>query len=131
MSCHGVRISPESTLLSILRYVLLTGVHPFDLDNNSSNEEMEHLIVSGKTPPIRNSEFTAGLSEDALSVLERLMDRDPQRRPSAKELLGDPWIKGETASTTIISGSDRRLKEYQVSKQTDSFSGFQLYRSTS
>jgi CRP-like cAMP-binding protein len=120
-------------------YVMLTGTHPFDLEGTGSNYDMENKIISYEQRlPIRNCKYTTHLSEDAITLLERLMERlsflldrslagilflasnaifsfscrDPLRRMTADELLQHPWIKGETASSRVISGSDRRLKTY-------------------
>ena len=92
---------------------MLTGAHPFDLEGGSSSEEMEDRILSQEKQPIRNHKRTAHLSEDALCLLEGLMERDPKRRLTAEQLLENDWILGKTASVKLISGSDSRLAEYR------------------
>lgn len=99
--------------LGVIMYIILTGCHPFDWHGVASNEDLEERILNGDGPFIRDSKFTRGLSDEALDVLERLMERDPQKRITAQELLAHPWVRGETASSTVISGSDKRLAAYQ------------------
>ncbi len=92
---------------------MLTGAHPFDLQGGASSRDMEDRIVSDYKLPIRNHKRTAHLSEDALLLLEGLMERDPKKRFTAEEILENDWVRGKTASSTLISGSDSRLAEYR------------------
>ena len=98
--------------LGVIMFVMITGTHPFDLANDGSASDMEKNILSGDPLPLRN-EYTEHLSEDALQLLERMMSRDPTKRPAALEILEHPWVKGETASSAVISGSDRRLAAFR------------------
>eukprot|EP00934_Nitzschia_sp_Nitz4_P003747 Nitzschia sp. Nitz4//scaffold56_size114212//71500//73974//NITZ4_003957-RA/size114212-snap-gene-0.186-mRNA-1//-1//CDS//3329554727//3737//frame0 len=98
--------------LGVILYIVLVGVHPFDLDGEATSEEMEERIVSNDPLPIRNCKHTQHLSEEALCLLERLMCKDPSKRMTAEELLGSSWVQGKTASSEIISGMDARLGEY-------------------
>lgn len=92
---------------------MLTGAHPFDLVGGTSNQEMEERILSDVNLPIRNHKLTAHLSEDALQLLEGLMQKDPTKRLTAEQLLQNDWVLGKTASVKLISGSDSRLAEYR------------------
>lgn len=92
---------------------MLTGAHPYDLEGGSSSEEMERNILSPSYKlPLRGHDRTSHLSEDALRLLEGLMERDPAKRLTAADLLENDWIRGKTASSTLITGSDSRLAEY-------------------
>ena len=102
--------------LGVILYIMLTGVHPFDLYGNSTDEEIVHQIVSGKQPPFGKSPLTAHLSKDAIQVIKRLLARDPRKRLSAHELLNHPWIRGETARTSKMADSDKRLSAYRAIK---------------
>ena len=103
--------------LGVILYIMLIGRHPFDHSGKASDEEIEKLVRdSSVTPPIRNSEYTKYLSESALDLLERLMDRDPQKRLTAAEMLQHPWVTGETATTAVIAGSDERLGRFRKYK---------------
>jgi serine/threonine protein kinase len=88
---------------------MLTGVHPFDLQNTGDDDEVVRLVISRKPPPLRNSSITAHLSDSAIEIIEQLMMPDPEKRITAQEALDHPWVKGKTASRRKISGSDKKL----------------------
>lgn len=95
---------------------MLTGVHPFDLYGTATDEEITQQIFSGTLPPMRNSSLTAHLSEDAILLIENLLQWDPEQRLSAYQVLNNPWVLGETARTDKISNSDKRLSKYKAFK---------------
>jgi serine/threonine protein kinase len=95
---------------------MLTGVHPFDLNGTSTDEEITQQILSRTSPPIHNSSLTSHLSDDAILLIERLLQWDPENRLTAIEVLNNPWVLGETARTNKISNSDTRLSKYKAFK---------------
>ena len=98
--------------MGCILYIMLVGCHPFDPEGCATDEEMEERIKQGP-PPLRNSELTEHLSESAINLLEKLMDSRPRRRITAMQMLEHPWVKGQTASTDKIEGSDQRLKGFR------------------
>jgi CRP-like cAMP-binding protein len=102
--------------MGVIIYIMLTGMHPFDPHGNSSEAEIAASILSNKKLTLRNSPMTAHLSPDAVDVIEMLMNRDPAARSSALELLQNPWVLGEKASTQKMVGSDKRLNAYREFK---------------
>jgi len=99
--------------LGIIIYIMLTGMHPFDLDGRATDEEIEEKIRQRKPPPLRNSPITAHLSDSAIDLIERLMTWRPRWRMTAMKMLEHPWVRGETANTKKIAESDKKLKLYQ------------------
>jgi serine/threonine protein kinase len=95
---------------------MLTGVHPFDLCGTSTDEEITQQILSRTLPPIRNSPLTSHLSDDAISLIEQLLQWLPENRLRASQVLSNPWVLGETARTDKISDSDTRLSKYKAFK---------------
>jgi serine/threonine protein kinase len=77
----------------------------------ATDEEIARKIMSGKKPPLRNFKYARHLSEDAMSLIEGLMETDPTKRLTADQVLENPWVLGETASHKAIANSDRRLAE--------------------
>jgi serine/threonine protein kinase len=100
--------------LGVILYIMLTGVHPFDLYGNASDDEIEGQILSRHKPPLRNSPMTAHLSGDAIEVIEKLINWDPTQRMTALQLLNNPWAHGEKARTDKMADSDKRLSTYRA-----------------
>jgi serine/threonine protein kinase len=102
--------------MGVIIYIVLTGVHPFDLTGDSSEKDMNHKVRCHRAPPLRNSSITAHLSPSALDLIEKLIEWDPQKRMTALEMLNHPWVRGETAKTGKIADSDKRLKAFRAYK---------------
>lgn len=95
---------------------MLTGVHPFDLYGNSTDEDIEQHIMARKMPPLRHSPLTAHLSDDAIGLIEQLLQWDADKRLTAYQVLENPWVRGETASKNKMANSDKRLSKYRAFK---------------
>eukprot|EP00581_Thalassiosira_minuscula_P009991 CAMPEP_0183711148 /NCGR_PEP_ID=MMETSP0737-20130205/6721_1 /TAXON_ID=385413 /ORGANISM="Thalassiosira miniscula, Strain CCMP1093" /LENGTH=694 /DNA_ID=CAMNT_0025939585 /DNA_START=608 /DNA_END=2692 /DNA_ORIENTATION=- len=96
-------------------YIMLTGRHPFDIDGNSTDEEMERRIKT-EMPPLRNSRITAHLSDSAIDLIEKLLSKKPRKRMTAMQMLDHPWVTGKTAKTKKIENSDKRLQGFRKFK---------------
>jgi len=94
--------------LGVVMFILLAGVHPFDTKGRLMDDEVSMSILLEK--PAITKEFTGHLTQSAQDLLKRLLDKDPRKRPTAKELAEHPWIRGETATKEVIFGLDERLK---------------------
>jgi len=100
--------------LGLILYIMLTGVHPYDLTGDSPDEHVEARITTPeryKVPLSKASIYTSHLSESAIDLISKLMNRDPEKRLTAHDMLNHPWVRGETATTDIIAGSDERLNK--------------------
>jgi CRP-like cAMP-binding protein/Ca2+-binding EF-hand superfamily protein len=102
--------------LGVILYIMLTGVHPFDLEGEATDEQVERQIINREAPPLRNSPLTAHLTQSAIGLIEQLMQRDPEQRLTAFQMLEHPWVRGETARTGKIEGSDKKLSMYKAYK---------------
>jgi serine/threonine protein kinase len=98
--------------VGIILYIMLTGVHPFDLSGSSTDDEIEKLIQTNPRPPMGEG-FTDHLSPSAIDLIQRLMEPDPSKRISAYEMLNHSWVRGETASSVKIEDSDKRLSRFK------------------
>lgn len=92
--------------------VMLIGLHPFDLYGDATDDELDEIVKSGKGPPLRQSRHTSHLSSHALNLLERLFERDPERRMTALQLLENDWVLGKTASQKKMANSDKKLRSF-------------------
>lgn len=95
---------------------MLTGLHPYDLSGNATDEEIQKAVCSDKEPPLKNSPITAHLSDSAIDLIGKLMSKDEKKRITAFQMLEHPWVKGETASQSKMAGSDKKLSMYRVFK---------------
>jgi len=103
--------------LGVIVYIMLTGVHPFDINGRATDEEIEKDIRSKAPLPLGSRHpYTRHLSPSALDLIRGLMERDPKKRLSAFEMLHHPWVTGETANTIIMAGSDARLNKFRKFK---------------
>ena len=101
--------------MGLILYIMLTGHHPYDIHGISTDEEIERRITTGKAP-LRNSPMTAHLSDSAIELLEKLLDKRAQRRMTAMDMLEHPWVKGLTAETKKIEGSNTKLLHFRKFK---------------
>ncbi len=118
LSSKFTAINPSVDMwsLGVIIYIMLTGLHPFDLSGQSSDDEVADQIVQCKPPPLRNSPITAHLSESAIDLIDRLMQTDPKKRITADQMLEHPWTRGLTANQEVMVGSDKKLSMYRMYK---------------
>ncbi len=68
------------------------------------------------------------ISPGAIDFIKRLLDKDPERRPSAAEALEDPWITHESVNPfkriwhgTFLAKSEDRTIEHADTSRRDAF----------
>ncbi|DBA73193.1 TPA: hypothetical protein ACH3X1_011269 [Trebouxia sp. C0004] len=81
----------------VMTYQLLSGQLPFD-DRRKPNSPA--LSVVWQAILTQQPSFTGkawqDISEPAKNFVKRLLNKDPKARPSAKDALQDPWLKGNS-----------------------------------
>jgi Ca2+-binding EF-hand superfamily protein len=82
--------------LGVILYVILCGVHPFD-PYHSSKAIVASRIRRGKY----DEEELSKISPGAASLIRQLLRRDPESRPTATEVLADPWITENVSDREI------------------------------
>ncbi|KAL7543601.1 hypothetical protein ACHAWF_007421 [Thalassiosira exigua] len=114
---HKGPLSPSFDMwaMGCILYIMLVGAHPFDIDGSATDEEMEERIKRA-APPLRNSPYTTHVSDSAIDLIEKLMNKNPRRRMTAMQMLDHPWVRGETAKTDKMAGSDEKLGSFRKFK---------------
>ena len=102
--------------VGVILYIMLTGVHPFDVEGMSTDEEIEARIKSADSPPF-DPEYTSHLSDSAIDLIKQLMEKDPKKRLTAYEMLQHPWVRGETATKEKMMDSDKKLSRFKDLRQ--------------
>lgn len=77
----------------VVLYIMLSGTLPFD---GKTNQEVIERIMQGKVN-FKLHEFE-GISSEAKHLISRMLTLEARRRPSAEEVLNDPWIQKHVTS---------------------------------
>lgn len=72
----------------VILYILLCGYPPF---NGSSEKAIMENVLIGKYS-MKGKEWE-NVSQEAKDLIAKLLEYDPTKRPSAKEVLNNVWIK--------------------------------------
>ncbi|XP_021064742.1 serine/threonine-protein kinase 33 isoform X1 [Mus pahari] len=100
--------------IGVIMYILLCGAPPF-LAN--SEEKLYELIKKGELrfeDPVWDS-----VSDSAKNALKQLMKVDPAHRITAKELLDNQWLTGNTLSSARPTNVLEMMKEWKNNPESD------------
>ncbi|CAH0480062.1 unnamed protein product [Peronospora belbahrii] len=87
--------------LGCVLYIMLCGSHPFDLDGMSPDHVVDHRI---KMEPITFA-FSAwdNVSPDAKDIIYKLLEKDPELRLTADQVLQHPWINANAEAVASVN----------------------------
>ncbi|XP_023563368.1 serine/threonine-protein kinase 33 [Octodon degus] len=100
--------------IGVIMYLLLCGEPPFMAN---SEEKLFELIRKGELhfeDPVWDS-----ISDGAKSVLKQLLKVDPAHRITAKELLDNQWLTGNTLSSVRPTNVLEMMKEWKNNPESD------------
>jgi serine/threonine protein kinase len=98
--------------IGVILYIMLTGVHPFDVEGVSTDEDIKARIKADPLPPLTD-DLVGHLSESAIDLISKLMEKDPKKRLTAYDMLQHPWVRGESASKEKMQDSDKKLSTFK------------------
>ncbi|CAF2386909.1 unnamed protein product [Rotaria sp. Silwood2] len=106
------RIENDMWSLGVIAFTLLSGMAPFDGDNDDD-------IMSNVTNKPIDFSLLPKISADCREALMSMLERDPTKRISASELLQHPWIKSEIQRQMepLNEGLTARRKKGAAQKQ--------------
>lgn len=110
-SKHEPDQAADMWAVGIILFIMLTGVHPFDLSGVATDEEIERHIKKNPSPPII-PELTSHLSPSAIDLIQKLFHADSKQRITAEQMLQHPWIGGE-AKQEVMQESAKKLSTFK------------------
>jgi calcium-dependent protein kinase len=82
----------------VMAFQLLTGRFPFDDRRNPNNPSVSAIFKSVLTEKLDFSKpYWDGISNEAKQLVAACLDKDPAKRPTAKQMLAHPWLQGTSA----------------------------------
>lgn len=87
--------------IGVVTYVLLCGYPPF----NAGNERLTYNLVTDGELKFPSPAWDR-ISPEAIQFIQRLMERDPDERPTATEALQDAWLNQDGVQP---QGIDKRV----------------------
>ena len=97
----GYRNNVDIFSTGVTMYVLLCGYEPFYGESNAE------LIESNKKGDFEfPDEEWKGVSEDAKDLVQKMMDKSPENRPSPSEALRHPWFQKSSVEIDPLNKND-------------------------
>ncbi|KAK0389575.1 hypothetical protein NLU13_3150 [Sarocladium strictum] len=90
-------------------FYTLTGSPPYPVKTGISYSELLHMIMTTQldTRPLQ----LAGISNDGVHFLSRMLERVPEKRATIHELVGHPWLTGPVSASVQASQSFDELTD--------------------
>jgi serine/threonine protein kinase len=96
----------------VMLYILLCGFPPFEHPDLATHYE---LVMKGEF------EFKAPyfdhVSDDAKDLVSKLLERSPEQRWSAAQVLGAPWVSGGAGDTAVAEQALDELKRFNATRK--------------
>ncbi|KAM3135846.1 hypothetical protein pb186bvf_012099 [Paramecium bursaria] len=84
----------------VILYILLAGYPPF---NGRNENEIFQKIMSGRFQ--FHADEWSKVSQQAKDLITKMLNKDVELRPSAEQVLQDPWMQKENNELNLIDGA--------------------------
>eukprot|EP01134_Creolimax_fragrantissima_P006534 CFRG6534T1 len=99
--------------IGVIMFILVAGTFPFYGD---TDDDIRRCATDPNEPEF-GVEFE-NISKPCVDLIKnKLLNKDPSKRPTASELLRHPWMTGELASTAEIKGTIDQLKRFNARRK--------------
>ena len=107
--------------IGVITYILLSGFPPFYAADPDPRQNTRMILQQVKTKVIEDSdeffpdpEWTS-ISQEGKELVLRMLSRDPSKRPTAEELLLDPWLANNQYTKAIPAVA--RLRKFNAKRK--------------
>jgi len=101
----------DSWAIGIILYILLSGVHPFQVDD----DEVMYELIEGELEWIGDE--WERISDEAKDLIRHLIDREPQTRFDIDQALEHPWIISGGTNNNAPLRVQENMRKLQAKKR--------------
>ena len=103
--------------LGVIMFILLAGYHPFDPDGSADDAQLERRVRLMDWG-FKGAQWKS-VSRDAKTLIRRLLDIDPVKRATVREVLASKWVTGGAASAEPLpAATASKLREFNEARRT-------------
>jgi serine/threonine protein kinase len=101
-------VSSDMYGLGVIMYIMLCGYPPFEPENGIVDLEFPEEEWSDISPVVKD-------------LITTLLEHEPSKRPTAQEVLKNPWIRGETAHKEELQDTIKTMKIFNHYRNSGNF----------
>ena len=90
----------------IILYTMLSGVLPFEAENNESTCNLISRAQVNYNKPCWSS-----ITPEAKALVQKMLSKNPKDRPTAEQILSDPWILAYNRNTLSDAPFNKEVQE--------------------
>jgi serine/threonine protein kinase len=92
--------------VGVILYTMLSGVLPYQAENYESTVKLIQNMH-----PIYNTSAWVNITPEATTLVKKMLSKNPKDRPTAEQILSDPWILSYNRSILKETPFDKNVQE--------------------